>query len=632
MDQSTAGNEPTQGTVSDQRIGSYRVLEPLGSGGMSSVFRAVHEETGHEVALKVLTRSLARNSTLLQRFMREARSAETLEHQNIVTIYDRGIDRGRHYLVLEFVAGGDLHEHVQRQGPFRANDAISILKSVASGLRYAASRGLIHRDIKPSNILRTPSGQVKIIDLGLALQNEFEDERVTREGTTVGTVDYMAPEQARDSRATSIQSDIYSLGCTAYYLLTGVAAYPGGDITDKLTRHARSPVPDVRDLRSDVPVALSAIIQKMMAKKPEDRYASYDELMAALDAAATDGAGEGHEIALIPLADERRDDPPPLLLNSWPERASGEFSVKEAESDSSPPPVVSLAELALEQSDEGRERPATRALAAPAPPIRRMGRDNGDVVDDEPSEFDELPPVTAPVPASSSATVWIVAGAFIGVSLLVLTLGLLQFMDTTTPDPTDLAAAVDINPAADRSDPVTPVQQLAVVGKPARAANHDARGLLKDQKSGPREATAKWVEPVDIAPQRDARAAEADAVFRSKVLPEWARSAVPDRINGPFVAVRRVVESSDPLTVPTLYMALDQKIGGTVEIADEGPFFNDDFRVAGDSRLIRARPGLSADRARGAIELAGRAQSTGGFRPRSPEFDPGRHRSGCGRS
>ena len=101
---------------------------------------------------------------------------------------------------------------------------------------------LIHRDIKPSNILRTPAGQVKIIDLGLALQNEFEDERVTREGTTVGTVDYMAPEQARDSRATSIQSDIYSLGCTFYYLLTGVAAYPGGDITDKLTRHAKSPV------------------------------------------------------------------------------------------------------------------------------------------------------------------------------------------------------------------------------------------------------------------------------------------------------------------------------------------------------------------------------------------------------
>jgi serine/threonine protein kinase len=266
MDESTSWGEPQTRTTSEQRIGSYRVLQPLGSGGMSSVFRAVHEETGNEVALKVLTRTLARNSTLLQRFMREARSAETLEHQNIVTIYDRGIDRGRHYLVLEYVKGGDLHEYIQRQGPLTTSEAVAVVKTVASGLRYAAGRGLIHRDIKPSNILRTPTGLIKIIDLGLALQNEFEDERVTREGTTVGTVDYMAPEQARDSRATSIQSDIYSLGCTFYYLLTGVAAYPGGDVTDKLTRHARSPVPDVRDLRPDVPGAVSSIILKMMAK------------------------------------------------------------------------------------------------------------------------------------------------------------------------------------------------------------------------------------------------------------------------------------------------------------------------------------------------------------------------------
>ena len=210
---------------------------------MSSVFRAVHDETDHEVALKVLTRTLARNSTLLQRFLREARSAETLEHPNIVTIYDRGIDSGRHYLVLEYVAGRRFSRARPAAGArCGLAEAISVVRSVAAGLKYAASRGLIHRDIKPSNILRTPAGPVKIIDLGLALQNEFEDERVTREGTTVGTVDYMAPEQARDSRATSIQSDIYSLGCTFYYLLTGVAAFPGGDITDKLTRHAKSAV------------------------------------------------------------------------------------------------------------------------------------------------------------------------------------------------------------------------------------------------------------------------------------------------------------------------------------------------------------------------------------------------------
>ncbi len=179
------------------------------------------------------------------------------------------------------------------------------MKSVAGGLKYAAGRGLIHRDIKPSNVLRTELGHIKIIDLGLALQNEVEDERVTREGTTVGTVDYMAPEQARDSRATSIQSDIYSLGCTFYYLLTGVPPFPGGDITDKLTRHAKTPPPCVCDLRPDVPAAIGSLIQRMMAKRPDDRFASYDDLMAALDAVPLGPADGAAGIALVPLAGEQ---------------------------------------------------------------------------------------------------------------------------------------------------------------------------------------------------------------------------------------------------------------------------------------------------------------------------------------
>ena len=284
MNESNSSTESMEVARPEARIGSYRVLEPIGIGGMSSVFRAVHAETNQEVALKVLTRSLAKNATLLQRFMREARSAETLQHPNIVAIYDRGVDSGRHYLVLEYVAGGDFHDYVQRRGPLSLVEAIAVVKSVAAGLKYAANQGLIHRDIKPSNILRTRDEQIKIIDLGLALQNEFEDERVTREGTTVGTVDYMAPEQARDSRATSIQSDMYSLGCTFYYLLTGVPPFPGGDITDKLTRHAKNPPPDVRDLRPDLPVELSTILLKLMAKRPEDRFASYDELTTAIEA------------------------------------------------------------------------------------------------------------------------------------------------------------------------------------------------------------------------------------------------------------------------------------------------------------------------------------------------------------
>ena len=183
-----------------------------------------------------------------------------------------------------------------------------MIKSVAGGLKYAANRGLIHRDVKPSNILRSPSGLIKIIDLGLALQNEFEDERVTREGTTVGTVDYMAPEQARDSRATSIQSDMYSLGCTFYYLLAGVPPFPGGDITDKLTRHAKNPPPDVRDLRPDLPAEIGAILLKLMAKRPEERYATYDLLTAALESVPLDGSREGPGVLLAPVSDLPRHD------------------------------------------------------------------------------------------------------------------------------------------------------------------------------------------------------------------------------------------------------------------------------------------------------------------------------------
>jgi serine/threonine-protein kinase len=250
---------------------------------MSSVFRAVHEETGSVVAVKVLPRALAKNVTLLQRFIREAKSAEALDHPNIVAIYDRGFDQGRHYLVLEYVEGRDLHDRVKLNGTMDPNDAVRFIREVAEGLKYASGLGMIHRDIKPANLLMTPEGHAKIIDLGLALQTEEEDERVTREGTTVGTVDYMAPEQARDSRQTSERSDIYSLGCTFYFLLTGSAPYPGGGLSDKLARHYKAPIPDVRAHRFDVTEELSLLIRKMMEKKPELRYTDYSQLILALE-------------------------------------------------------------------------------------------------------------------------------------------------------------------------------------------------------------------------------------------------------------------------------------------------------------------------------------------------------------
>ncbi len=301
--------DPSPDAKPAPRLGSYLLVQALGSGGMSNVFRAVHEESGSVVAVKVLPRTLAKNVTLLQRFIREAKSAEALDHPNIVSIYDRGFDQGRHYLVLEYVEGRDLHDRVRINGPLAPEEAVRFVREVAEGLRYAVGQGMIHRDVKPANLLMTPDGHAKIIDLGLALQTDDEDERVTRDGTTVGTVDYMAPEQARDSRQTSERSDIYSLGCTFYYLLTGSPPYPGGGLADKLARHYKAPIPDVRQHRPDVSESLSLLIRRMMEKKPELRFADYTQLIAALDALSSPSARHEEGVVLDALiVDDDEDD------------------------------------------------------------------------------------------------------------------------------------------------------------------------------------------------------------------------------------------------------------------------------------------------------------------------------------
>jgi eukaryotic-like serine/threonine-protein kinase len=592
MDESVSQAE-TNGRETDLRIGSYRITQPLGTGGMSSVYRAVHVETGHEVALKVLTRTLARNSTLLQRFLREARSAETLEHANIVTIYDRGIDNGRHYLVLEYVAGGDFHEYVHRRGPLGVSDAVLVIKDVARALKYAASKGLIHRDIKPSNILRTPAGQIKLIDLGLALQSENEDERVTREGTTVGTVDYMAPEQARDSRATSIQSDMYSLGCTFYFLLTGVPPFPGGDITEKLTRHAKAPVPDVRDLRQDVPLAISLVLKRMMAKRPEDRFASYDDLFLALEEAPLDRNQEAKSIAILPFADE----PEPVSSDSNGEAAYG-LAIDEPSSLGSEKgsyKVFSLADL----DDDVHPQPAARqpSIAPATPLLRRTPLESSEEEGDADSIETGGPPSAAPARAPGFASVWIVSSAIIGVACILLGVGLIQFLgmgggpneDTVSADP-DFA----LDPNRGISSPArSGLATTATGGRPNSTS-------MKPVNKTSLDAEAKtWVEEKD---KEDAPIDSANSLLASqagsKWLPDWARVPVPDRIKGKFVVVRRVFDPNEPAfgsgeqaVVPTLHAALDGFIGGTVELADEGPHFINDLRVPGESRLIRARAG-----------------------------------------
>jgi eukaryotic-like serine/threonine-protein kinase len=550
---------------------------------MSSVFLAVHVESGHEVALKVLTRTLARHATLLQRFLREAKSAEQLEHPNIVMIYDRGIDQGRHYLALEYVTGGDLHEHVQKHGPLGALEAVAAVKTVAGGLKYAAGRGLIHRDIKPSNLLRTESGHIKIIDLGLALQNEAEDERVTREGTTVGTVDYMAPEQARDSRATSIQSDIYSLGCTFYYLLTGVAPFPGGDITEKLTRHAKTPPPNVCDLRPDVPATIGSIIQRMMAKRPDDRFASYDDLLAALDAVPLKAADGAPAVALVPLAGDELDA---VRTDEHETRQVAAGAGQNGLGDS----AFDLAPLAELAGDELRRARTARDL--PKVIARQSMLDQWD----EPDPYS--PERAAPVRArgrsgAGAATAWAIAGGLIGVAFVMMILGVLQFNDSAGVTAADSASSADVaesgNPEPSVATAVAPVR-APVAPKRGESAKQAALAIARARVTP--QVEVPWAEPADSEPAPGEQPVAPLPAPTLKDWPAWARMPIPARVEGPLVVVRRIADAGDPSAVSSLRAALDGATGGTIQLADEGPHVIDDARIPGESRMIRARSGL----------------------------------------
>ena len=266
-------------------IGSYRLVEPLGSGGMSSVFRAVHKETGHEVAVKVLPRYLAKNPTLLQRFLREAKSAESLEDPNIVAIYDRGSEAGRDYLVLEYVPGGDLHDLVREGGPMAIREAVDAIRQVAEGLRHAAGRGLIHRDIKPANILRTPEGGSRSPTWAWRCTSRTRTSGSPATAPPSAPSITWPPSRRGTAARPACKSDIYSLGCTFYLPPDRRPAVPRRGRRREAARTRPSPRPTSRKARPEVPERSSpGLIQKMMAKRAENRFADYDQLLDALDA------------------------------------------------------------------------------------------------------------------------------------------------------------------------------------------------------------------------------------------------------------------------------------------------------------------------------------------------------------
>ncbi|MGE3806061.1 MAG: WD40 repeat domain-containing serine/threonine protein kinase, partial [Gemmataceae bacterium] len=285
-----------------ESLGPYVLLEPLGEGGLGQVFRARHRESGQIVALKTIRAELLTEPEVVQRFYREVRLLERLDHAHLVRALDAGEAHGRHYLAMEFVNGIDLSRLVKEEGPLSPELACTAIVQAARGLAYAHEQGLVHRDIKPSNLMLTYGTQasdrptVKILDLGLARLHHSEDP-VTGEprgdmtstltplgGVLVmGTPDYLAPEQAVNFHGVDVRADIYSLGCTLYFLLTGEPPFPGGTLAEKLWRHQQEEPPAVESFRSDIDPELTVILQRMLAKKPEDRFQTPAEVVTAFE-------------------------------------------------------------------------------------------------------------------------------------------------------------------------------------------------------------------------------------------------------------------------------------------------------------------------------------------------------------
>ncbi len=269
-------------------LGRHLLLEKLGEGGMGAVFRARHQTLDRIDALKVIRPDLLHDPAVLARFYQEARSAARLSHKNIVTIHDAGAADGQHFLVMEFVAGTDLARVLHQRRRLSAAAVRGVLYQVARGLEHLHGRGLIHRDLKPSNLLLAQeSRQVKILDLGLAcLRRVGSADRLTAHAQILGTPDYIAPEQTVSARAVDIRADLYALGCTAYHLLAGAVPFPGGDLFDKIQRHRQEAPPPLDALCPDLPGDLSAVINRLMAKDPADRFQTPADLAAAVRAPA----------------------------------------------------------------------------------------------------------------------------------------------------------------------------------------------------------------------------------------------------------------------------------------------------------------------------------------------------------
>ena len=270
-------------------LDQYQLQQRLATSRTGEIFKARHRTMGRTVALKVLSAQAVASAEFAQRFDRKIKILAGLSHPNLVAAYEAGQYEGKHYLVMEYVDGQTLWSLVKARGPLPVEESLGYVLQAAAALGYAHAKGVVHRNVKPSNLMINRQGQVKVVGFGIAHVEEGSamDEAgaggdLTRMGTAMGTAEYVAPEQARNAAGADQRADVYSLGCTLYALLTGRPPYPGTSVMEILAAHRSAPIPSLRAVKPELPEALDAVCQRMLAKRPEDRYSSMEEVIVAL--------------------------------------------------------------------------------------------------------------------------------------------------------------------------------------------------------------------------------------------------------------------------------------------------------------------------------------------------------------
>ncbi len=363
------------------KLGKYKLLGQIGKGGMSHVYLAEHVLMERRVAIKVLPRQRVKDKSYLSRFQLEARAAARLDDPNIVRVFDIDNEGDTHYIVMEYVEGRDLHQTISQDGPLPYNTAVRYITQVSTGLQHAHEMGLVHRDIKPANCLVDKHKVVKLLDMGLAKLTDDETSlTLANDENVLGTADYLAPEQALNSHSADARADIYSLGCTLYFLLCGRPPFPDGTISERLLKHQVEEPDSILKSRPDCPLSLVNICQRMMNKKPEGRPQTAGEVAKLLNewladrgestvgtgpagsgvAAGSDGLGSGVGSGI--LSRFSAPTPAPGATSNPSSAATSDTGKQYASSSMDTDEDIGLAPI--DEEDEGKRRQAKKASAS----------------------------------------------------------------------------------------------------------------------------------------------------------------------------------------------------------------------------------------------------------------------------